>query len=219
MRFIDMHTDTAQAIYWENQHLEKNRLHVDMVRSEGSFTYVPFLTLWADSSEREMKGLYEKMRTNLEQEMKGRAAFVKNIADYRDAVRKGLRPAMFAVEGAELFDCDADRLSDLKERDSLLMTGIAWNNPNRLVVMGGGLTEEGKRFVRRCGEMGIVADVSHLNDIQTAEVLTLTDRVVASHSDSRAVCDVPRNLPDDLIRAIGRQGGLMGLNFCSISRA
>jgi len=216
MRFIDMHTDTAQAIYWENQHLEQNHLHVDLVRSQGEFTYVPFLTLWADSSERDMKGLYEKMRTNLENEMKGKAAFVKTVSDYRKTVKEGMRPALFAVEGAELFECDAERLPYLKEHDSLLMTGIAWNNPNKLVVMGEGLTEEGKKFVRRCGELGIVADVSHLNDIQTAQVLALTDRVVASHSDARALCDVPRNLPDALIRAIGHQGGLMGLNFCSI---
>lgn len=68
--------------------------------------------------------------------------------------------------------------------------------------------------MQRMEELGILPDLSHLSDEGAREVLACTKRpLVASHSNARAVCDHPRNLPDPLIRQIGERGGCIGLNY------
>ncbi|MBQ2698822.1 MAG: dipeptidase [Firmicutes bacterium] len=83
--------------------------------------------------------------------------------------------------------------------------------------MGGGLTALGAEFVTTAQRLGMLLDVSHLNDAGTADVLELaTGPVIASHSNCRALNPTQRNLPDSLIKAIGDTGGVIGINGCSI---
>lgn len=83
----------------------------------------------------------------------------------------------------------------------------------------GGLTDAGRALVRRIGEAGGIIDVSHASDAATDEILKLGTelgvRVVATHSNARAVTPHPRNLTDDQIRAVARTGGVVGINFHS----
>ena len=95
---------------------------------------------------------------------------------------------------------------------------LTWNETNALAAGAGGdpsagLTAAGRRAVRRMGELGMVIDVSHLNGRGFWDVADLADGpVIASHSNCRAVCDVPRNLTDDQLRRIRDTGGVAGLN-------
>ena len=213
-RYIDLHTDTASAVFDRKKSIEANDLHVDLRRAEMIGEYIPFLTLFTDSSRHEMKGRYEELSENLLREAEGRVGFVASGEELKEVRGKGLLPAMRAVEGAEMLLSDPDRMKRAARDDALLMSGITWNNPNPL-WWENGLTEKGRAYVSACAEAGVAVDVSHLNDAGTMEILSMGIPAVASHSDARALCQVRRNLPDDLIRHIGQNGGLIGMNFCA----
>ncbi|WDL95368.1 dipeptidase [Alicyclobacillus sp. ALC3] len=77
----------------------------------------------------------------------------------------------------------------------------------------GGLTDFGGRVVRLCEDLGVVIDLSHLNEASTNDVLAVAKgTVIASHSNARALCDHPRNLRDEHIKEVGRRGGVVGIN-------
>lgn len=77
----------------------------------------------------------------------------------------------------------------------------------------GGLTDFGSRVVRLCEDLGVVIDLSHLNEASTNDVLAVAKgTVIASHSNARALCDHPRNLRDEHIKEVGRRGGVIGIN-------
>ena len=213
-RFIDLHTDTASVVFDDRKRLAENDLHVDLLRASEIGEYVPFLTLFTNSARRKMEGRYEELSENLLREASGKIRFVTSDTELEEAKKEGLRPAMRAVEGAEMLLCDPERMRRAAREDSLIMSGITWNNPNPLWKEDG-LTEEGRAYVRACAEENVAVDVSHLNDAGTEEILSMGVPAVASHSDARALCSVWRNLPDHLIREIGENGGLIGMNFCA----
>jgi membrane dipeptidase len=91
---------------------------------------------------------------------------------------------------------------------NLLADGVADNRTN------GGLSRLGVDVVEELNKLGIIVDVSHLSDAGFWDVLEISkDPIVASHSNSRAVCDHSRNLSDDMIKALAERGGVMGMNF------
>ena len=95
---------------------------------------------------------------------------------------------------------------------------LTWNEENLLATGAGGdprrgLTALGRQTVRRMRELNILVDVSHLNDGGFRDVIALAGGpVIASHSNCRDLCDVPRNLTDDQLRAIRDTGGVVGVN-------
>ena len=125
--------------------------------------------------------------------------------------------AFLAVEGMAAIGGDP-RGIDWYHSQGARLGMLTWNETNALAAGAGGdpragLTEAGRRAVRRMEELGMVVDVSHLNDGGFWEVLDLArGPVIASHSNCRALCDVPRNLTDDQLRAIRDTGGVVGLN-------
>lgn len=125
--------------------------------------------------------------------------------------------AFLAVEGMAAIGEDP-RGIDWYHSQGVRLGMLTWNETNALAAGAGGdpqagLTEAGRRAVRRMGELGMVVDVSHLNDGGFREVLDLAQGpVIASHSNCRALCEVPRNLTDDQLRRIRDTGGVVGLN-------
>ena len=93
---------------------------------------------------------------------------------------------------------------------------LGWNESNVLTgsnQTGEGLTDLGREYVRNAQELGILVDVSHISDAGFWDIMKITQApVVASHSNSRAVCPHARNLTDDMFRAIRDTGGVAGIN-------
>ena len=142
---------------------------------------------------------------------------VRTTEEAERAKAAGKKYAFLAVEGMDAIGDDLngiDRYADLGVRLGML----TWNGENLLATGAGGdpysgLTELGRRAVRRMAERNILVDVSHLNDGGFRDVMkTATGPVIASHSNCRALCDVRRNLTDDQLRAIRDTGGIVGLN-------
>jgi membrane dipeptidase len=164
-------------------------------------------------------------------ERAGEVRVAREIGDV-DAARDGGPPAaVLHLEGAEAIDPGLEAL-DLWRGAGLRSLGPVWSRPNAFghgvpfaspssPDAGPGLTPAGKALVRRCSELGIVVDLSHLNEAGFWDVARLEPGpLVASHSGAHALAAASRNLTDSQLDAIGASGGLVGIVFaCAFLRA
>ena len=124
--------------------------------------------------------------------------------------------AILTIEGPAGFDFDPALLEDLY-KIGFRITTLGWNEKNVLCgshKTGGGLTEQGREYVFEAQRLGMLIDVSHISDEAFWDIMDITGGpVIASHSNSRAVWDVSRNLTDDMFKAICQTGGVAGLNM------
>ena len=99
------------------------------------------------------------------------------------------------------------------------MSSLGWNEKNPLTgshVTGGGLTDQGREYVREAQRLGMLVDVSHISDEGFWDIMKITNApIIATHSNSRAVWAESRNLTDDMFRAICETGGVAGYNVCA----
>ena len=130
----------------------------------------------------------------------------------------GRTAAIIALEGADPLEGDPEAIVHFHEQGVRLVT-LAWDdNPfcGTTFGAGGGLSRRGEELVQLCEELGVMVDVSHASDAAFWDVCRVASRpFVASHSNCRAVCSAPRNLTDEMIRALAERGGVMGINLCS----
>lgn len=123
--------------------------------------------------------------------------------------------AILTIEGPAGFGFDPELLESLFQAGFRIST-LGWNESNPLVgshLTGGGLTDLGRTYVRTAQELGIVVDVSHISDEGFWDIMKISQApVIASHSNSRSVCNHSRNLTDDMFRAIRDSGGVAGIN-------
>lgn len=147
--------------------------------------------------------------------------FATTAADVRRAKTEGKVAILIGVEGGHSIENSLDRLRELYRRGARYMT-LTWNNGNDWAgssigergTRTGGLTDFGREVVREMNRLGMLVDVSHVSDSTFFDaVATSTDPVIASHSSARAINDHPRNLSDDQLRAVGRNGGVVNVNF------
>ena len=115
-------------------------------------------------------------------------------------------------------DTHPERLEDLYLA-GFRMSTLGWNEKNPLTgscKTGGGLTDLGREYVNQAQKRGMIIDVSHISDEGFWDIVKITQApIVASHSNSRMVCNVERNLTDDMFRAICETDGVVGINLYS----
>lgn len=148
-----------------------------------------------------------------------------DIAGLRASIAAGRVAAIMHMEGAEAV-ADSEGLH-LWHAMGLRSLGPVWSRPTRHAEgvpfafpaspdQGGGLTESGRQLVRDCNALGILLDLSHLNEAGFNDIAALSDApLVASHSNVHALCPSSRNLTDRQLRQIAESRGLVGLNFAS----
>lgn len=204
--YFDAHCDTLSRCLQQGWSVWENPGHLDLKRLLAYEPRGQVFALFADSAKVPEK---ERFRT-----ISAQAALLYEAKGKDPA---GLENCFLSVEGAELLGCDEGRLEEVKAW-GVRWVNLTWNHPNALCGScrsGEGLTQRGRDFVRRCGQLGLGIDLSHLSDQGAWDVLRLEAApVLASHSNSRALCGHPRNLTDELFRAIVGSGGFVGLNLC-----
>lgn len=140
----------------------------------------------------------------------------RSCADMENAFRQGKFAGILTVEGGAALAGRLERVKTLYDAGVRMMT-LTWNGPNELASghdTQNGFTPFGREAVAEMERLGLLVDVSHLNDRGFEELLTFAKKpFVASHSNARAVCGHRRNLPDAFIREMVRRGGLIGLNY------
>ena len=151
-------------------------------------------------------------------------SFVYSAADLEDNIEDGVFSGILHFEGAEMIDEQLYAL-DTYHAAGLRSLGITWSRSNAFghgvpfafgqsPDTGPGLTEPGKALVTRCNELGILVDLSHLNEQGFWDVAAITDApLVATHSNAWAICPSTRNLTDEQLDAIAESDGIVGVNF------
>ena len=153
----------------------------------------------------------------------GALRVVRSVADLRTCLETGAIAAILHLEGAEPIDTDLDTL-ELWVAAGLRSIGPVWSRANAFAEgvpfrmaspdTGPGLTEAGKRLVAACNRLGVMIDLSHLNEAGFWDVAEQSDApLVATHSNAFEICPMTRNLTDRQLDAIRDSGGLTGLNF------
>jgi membrane dipeptidase len=142
-----------------------------------------------------------------------------SVADIRRAKREGKVGALMGIEGGHAIEDSLPALREFYRLGVRYMT-LTWNNTNNWADAGrgekkhNGLSEFGKEVVREMNRLGMLIDVSHVSDKTMSDSLDISKApIIASHSSARALSDVPRNIPDDLLKRIAKNGGVVCVNF------
>src|SRR6266705_916779 len=162
--------------------------------------------------------------SGLEDESNGQMKVVRTVDELRICLSENVLAAILHFEGAEAIDPGLDAL-EVFYQAGLRSLGIVWSRPNAFAHgvpfkfphspdTGPGLTDAGQELVRACNRLGIMLDLSHLNEQGFWDVVSLSDApLVATHSNVHAICPVTRNLTDKQLDAIKESDGMVGLNF------
>ena len=224
MDLFDGHCDTILRCYLEGGGLRRQAGHLDLERRRGKGRWAQFFATFGSPEDMPGRSLWEVFLEEyalFRSEMDANAdlvAFCRTGEEARAAFAAGKTAAFLSAEGAELLDCDPDKLR-LAHRMGVRIVNITWNHPNALSGTNAeepdrGLSEQGRAFVKTMGELGMLVDVSHLSDPGFWDVMEVTDRpVVATHSNARSVFPNPRNLTDEQFTAIINTNGVAGLNM------
>ena len=224
---FDLHCDTALALLGEDVNqagsLASNKGHIDLNRAEKLAGYcqcfacftTPYMEQWHHITptlvfEREIATIQREIDKN-----KKRISIAYTPEDVIANQEKGKMSAILTIEGPAGFGFDPELLESMFLAGFRIST-LGWNESNPLTgsnQTGGGLTDLGKAYVRQAQSLGILVDVSHISDEGFWDIMKITQApVVASHSNSRALCNHSRNLTDDMFRAIRDSGGVAGIN-------
>jgi len=236
---VDTHCDTLKCLLhqftrprdsmWQDRGAvgfgKKSKLgHIDLPRlKQGGVD----LQVFAISSERDPTPAYP-IRTAMEmieafytecEKYPDLVTPVTSHAEIMQANEEGKIAAMLSIEGADIIEGRVGMLR-VYHRLGVRMVGLVHSLRNLLADgvadnrTKGGLSVLGVQVVEELNRLGMIVDVSHLSDAGFWDVLeTSKEPVVASHSNSRAVCPHPRNLTDDMIKALSDTGGVIGMNF------
>jgi membrane dipeptidase len=162
----------------------------------------------------------------IERESKGRVRVCRSVDEIRRCMQDGVLAPVLHIEGAEAIDPNFELL-DVLYQAGLRSLGPVWSRPNAFghgvpfvcpssPDTGPGLTDLGKELVRKCNHLGILVDLSHLNELGFWDVAAVSEApLVATHSNAHALSPHSRNLTDKQLSAIRETGGMVGVNFAT----
>lgn len=229
MKIVDMHCDTLERMYASRREpapvgLEQNSCHLDLKRMKKAGYFLQNFAVWVDCGKyQEPYRVYRDMVALYERQMARNRLRILKVASRQDlsvVEKSGRLGGMLTVEDAGILEGALHRLEELFA-DGVRMATLTWNYNNDMAGAAAmqatesrGLTMKGRQCIEEMERLGIILDVSHLSDAGLRDVLgTAKKPFVASHSNARALCGMPRNLPDELLRAMGQRGCVIGLNY------
>lgn len=230
MKLFDGHCDTVLGLLGNPKSgplpvgsLYENKLQVDLKRGLEMDAYAQTFALFG-FKEMGHADIFETLYSRFISEAEAceeYLCFCRSRSDALNAAKAGKAAAFLSVEGAEVIDCDPKKLESAAEK-GVRGFGICWNRANEITGTNAqepdrGLSVKGKDLVKLALELGLTVDVSHLSDPGFWDVEKLAKgSFIASHSNSRAIHDHPRNVTDDMFRAIRDHEGTVGINLYSL---
>lgn len=232
MGLIDLHCDTLSKIVNTEQSLKKNELQVDLEKLKRAGTSAQFFACFVNAGnfKKEEKISWEEayqavldMIGRMEQETEKEESLqvVRSAEELEERCKNRKISAFLTVEEGGVLNGSQKRLEELREKGISLIT-LTWNYENCIGFpnspdpeqMERGLKHFGIETVEHMNALGMLVDVSHLSDGGFWDCIRCSSQpIVASHSNARALCGHPRNLTDDMLRALAEKGGVAGLNF------
>jgi len=228
MKVFDGHCDTISRATRDGSTIRKTGGHLDLERMGAYEGWAQLFAIFAPMGyvKEPMWDIFQRQAATFQKEMEANADMVvqcRTAGDIERAWAAGKSAAILSVEGAELVDCDLDKLQIAYDLGARAMN-LTWNFTNKVSGTNKegadlGLTDHGKVFVKKMQELGMLVDVSHLSDPGFWDVVELSAQAgkpfFASHSNSRAICPHSRNLTDEMFLALRKSGGVAGLNMCA----
>jgi len=229
----DTHNDIISTCIEKGYRFDSNLTgltHSDLNRMFTAGIDAQVFSVWCDGAEkqpyafanREIDTLYAWINRN-----PGKMMLVRNSDELMQAVHEHKLASMIGVEGGHMMENSLDKLDSLFARGTRYMT-LTWNNSNgwatsakdesdtSLHLAHKGLTDFGKQVVQHMNKIGMMVDLSHVGEQTFWDAInTSTKPILVSHSDAYSICPVPRNLKDDQIQAVAKNGGVIQLNFYS----
>ena len=224
---IDTHIDTPQLFLDDDFDLgpRAEKGHIDLPRMQEGGLDAGFMSIWIDM--RRFKGAAATKRalqlidTVYEQVRKhpGKLALATTAAGIRRAHGEGKVALLMGMEGGTPIDDDLHLLRMFHRMGVRYMTlthsfNNNWADSSSDEPKHGGLTDFGKEVVREMNRLGMMVDISHVSDEAFYDAIKVAKApVIASHSSARALCDAARNLTDDQLRAVAKNGGVVHVNY------
>lgn len=225
---VDGHCDTPYRMFRHNVHLDEHdpEAQADLKTLQESGITASFFAAYVPPfyADRGAADFARRLIALIREEASRRPdalAFCTDSAGIRAAKRDGKVALMIGVEGGHAIEDSLDTLRELYGLGARYMTLTHVNTNNWCDSSGdaarhGGLTGFGREVVRTMNDLGMIVDVSHISDDAFRDVIETTRvPVVATHSSCRAICRHPRNMTDDMLRALARNGGVCMINFFS----
>lgn len=232
---IDTHADTTGRFVDENFDPSKDsgKGHWDLAKAKKGNLGAEFFSVWIDPEKfkdhypqrtlRMIDSIYQTVAKHPDEMVM--AFSTKDIYAARRGPHKRIA-ALIGIEGGHAIENDMALLRDYYRLGVRYMT-LTWANSNEFAQSSGdtkkddqgklidpGLTEHGREIVREMNRLGMMVDISHVSDRSFYNALTASRApVIASHSSARAVTDVPRDMTDDMLIALARNGGVAQVNF------
>lgn len=244
MKVVDMHCDTIAEIYYAQRDgrpatILDNDLHINLRKMEKGDYLLQNFALFTHMGRTDKPFEYAmKLADTFYRELEAypdRIGIVKCWKDIEENQKQGRMSALLTLEEGGVCQGELAYLRDFYRLGARMMT-LTWNFknelgwPNRMEQdkenadrpprsvpdTEHGLTETGIAFLEEMERLGMIIDISHLNDAGIWDVFRHTKKpFVASHSNARALAGHPRNLTDEMIRALAERGGVAGINFCA----
>ena len=229
---VDTHNDILTQVMERGVALDTDLTGItysDLYRWKKGGLDVQFFSVWSDGNQanpfqfalRQMDTLDAVAKRNPE-----KIAEVSNSKELYKVVKQHKVAAMFGIEGGHQIENDLSKLDSLYKRGARYMT-LTWNNSTPWATSAfdetftkdlqhKGLTDFGRQVVQRMNALGMMVDISHVGEQTFWDVInTTTKPVIASHSSVYNICPHQRNLKDDQIKAIAKNGGVIQVNFYS----
>jgi membrane dipeptidase len=232
---VDTHADTPQRFLDEGFDIGSTDPHdvghISLNKARRGNLGAEFFSLWVDPETNQghfARHTFDLIDSVYEQAARhpDRMMMAFSVADIERAHREHKLAALMGIEGGHSIENDIHLLRDYYRLGVRYMT-LSWSNTNEWADSSGdindakvqhhnGLTDFGKQVVLEMNRMGMVVDISHVADKTFWDTIATTKApVIASHSSARALVNHPRNMTDDMLRAVAKNGGVVQVNFFS----
>jgi len=223
---LDTHDDTTQRLFSKDYDLGKRNSigHVDIPRMRDGGMNAIFFSIWIDGrimgppavqkALDQMDAVREAVRT-----YSGEMVFARTAEDVRRAHAQGKIAALMGVEGGHMIGNDIRVVRIFAALGVRYMTlshfyNDEWADSSTDKPAHNGLTDFGREIVREMNRQGMLVDISHVSDKTFYDALEVSRApLIASHSSCRALCNHPRNMSDDMIKALAARGGVIQINY------
>jgi membrane dipeptidase len=232
---VDTHADTPQRFLYEGFDIgntdPKDIGHISLDKARAGNLGAEFFSIWADpetTSGHFAKSTFDMIDSVYQQAARhpDRMMMAFSVADIERAHKEKKLAALMGIEGGHSIENDIHLLRDYYRLGVRYMT-LSWSNTNEWADSSGdiddskiqhhnGLSDFGKQVVLEMNRMGMIVDISHVADKTFFDAIATTKApVIASHSSARALTNHPRNMTDDMLRAVAKNGGVVQTNFYS----